>query len=152
MRRLGVLIATAGGAGYAPVAPGTFGAVIGVLWHLLFRRFDNRIELVSLIALTAVGIWAAGVAAQAAGRKDPGHVVVDEVAGQAVTLALWHTGAFGLFLGFVLFRLFDILKPWPVRQFEALPSGVGIMADDLMAGVYGWLVLKGLALWHPEWF
>jgi phosphatidylglycerophosphatase A len=91
---------------------------------------------------TPAGIWAAGVVARESGRKDPQIVVIDEVLGQWLTLAgasqlNWKTFA----LGFALFRLFDIWKPVPVRQFEKLPGGTGIVADDLMAGVYGAAVL-----------
>jgi phosphatidylglycerophosphatase A len=152
MTRLGVLLATGGGAGYAPIAPGTAGAAIGVLWHIAFRPLGAPIEVVALVILSIAGVWAAGVAASASGRKDPGHVVVDEIAGQALTLACLNTGFLGLLIGFGLFRLFDIFKPWPVRQFEALPGGLGIMADDLMAGVYGWIALQSLIVWFPEMF
>ena len=152
MRRIGLLIATSGGLGHVGVAPGTFGAAVGVAWHLWFRQFGAPVEIAALVALTALGIWAAEVTADAAGRKDPSHVVIDEVVGQALTLALLGAGPAGLVAGFALFRFFDIVKPWPVRQFERLPGGLGIMADDLMAGVYGWAVLKGLMLWHPEVF
>ena len=152
MTRIGLLVATAGGTGHIRVAPGTFGAAIGVAWHLFFRQFGAPAEIAALVTLTTLGIWSAGLAATSAGRKDPSHVVVDEVAGQALTLALLDLNAWGLVIGFALFRLFDIAKPWPVRRFEGLPGGLGIMADDLMAGIYGWLVLQGLILWHPEVF
>ena len=94
------------------------------------------------LTLTPIGIWAATVAERESGITDPGIVVVDEVLGQWITLA----GAITLnwkswLAALVLFRLFDIWKPWPVRRLEALPSGAGIVADDLMAGLYGALVL-----------
>ena len=89
-----------------------------------------------------IGIWAAGVEARSTNTKDPGQVVIDEVAGQWITLAGATTLNWkSLLLGFVLFRLFDIWKPAPVRQLEKLPDGTGIVADDLMAGVYGAVVL-----------
>jgi phosphatidylglycerophosphatase A len=87
-------------------------------------------------------MWAADRAAGQFGRKDPGPVVIDEVAGQLVTLAFTGAGLGGAFAGFLLFRLFDIIKPWPANRFEALPGGTGIVADDLMAGVYANLILQ----------
>ena len=98
------------------------------------------------VILLLPAIWASTVEANTSGRKDPGHVVVDEVVGQWITLA----GAAQLdwkscLVGFALFRLFDIWKPPPARQFEQLPRGVGIMADDVMAGVYGAVVLAVFA-------
>ena len=92
--------------------------------------------------LLPVAVWSATVTAEATGRKDPGLVVIDEVVGQWITLGgCLHLNLRGWLLAFCLFRLFDIWKPWPVRQCEALPSGTGIVADDCMAGVYGALVL-----------
>jgi phosphatidylglycerophosphatase A len=143
-------LATVFGCGYAPVAPGTAGslAAVGIAWLLDrycgFRPLDF---LWLAAAITIPAMWAADVAARAANKKDPGFVVIDEVAG------LWGTLSGAGFAGashlnwkswiaaFVLFRLFDIWKPPPVRQLERLPGGIGIVADDLMAGVYGALVL-----------
>jgi phosphatidylglycerophosphatase A len=94
------------------------------------------------LAILAPSIWAAGVTARVSGKKDPGLVVVDEVIGQWVALAGATSLNWRSYLGaFLLFRLFDIWKPVPVRQLEALPGGVGIIADDVMAGIYGALVL-----------
>jgi phosphatidylglycerophosphatase A len=149
MRRLGVLIATAGGAGYFPVAPGSVGSAFGLFislviwpWPLLWQA--------ALIALVAgVGIWAGGVAATHFGREDPGHVIIDEVAGQLVTLFATGAGFSGALMGFFLFRVLDIIKPWPARRFERFPGGLGIMADDLMAGAYGNLGLRAVAVLLP---
>lgn len=149
MTRLALLIATTGGVGYSPVAPGTVGAMAGVLWHLGTRSWDPVWQCAALAALLAASVWAADVAARHAGRKDPGHVVIDEVVGQALTLLLLSPASLGLLAGFILFRVFDIAKPWPVRRFEALPGGLGIVADDVMAGIYGWLCLKALLAWQP---
>lgn len=99
-----------------------------------------------LLAITIVGIWASGVAAVALKREDPGPVVIDEVAGQLVTLLLTGVGWTGALVGFLIFRVLDIIKPPPARQFERLHGGLGIMADDLMAGAYG-LGLMTLLLW-----
>jgi phosphatidylglycerophosphatase A len=152
MTRAARAIATAAGLGFAPVAPGTVGAAAGVVYHLATRHWSPGLQVLGLVLLSLMGVWAAGLAAQAAGREDPSHVVVDEVAGQAVTLAFFDLGAVGLLIGFGLFRLFDIAKPFPIRRFERLPRGWGIMADDIVAGVYGWLSLKALVTWQPGLF
>ena len=89
-----------------------------------------------------VGVWAASVAARHFGREDPGPVVIDEVAGQLLTLLLTGVGVGGAIVGFFLFRVLDIFKPWPARQLESLPGGLGIMADDLMVAVYGNLLMR----------
>jgi phosphatidylglycerophosphatase A len=135
------ILATWFGCGYSPVAPGTVGAAAAVViaYSLGWDRVTNGIAGV-LVGL--IGIVAATLEAQSSGRKDPGHVVIDEVAGQWITLA--GATAFNwksYLIGFLLFRLFDIWKPAPVRQLERLPTGTGIIADDLMAGVYGAVVL-----------
>lgn len=135
------ILATWFGCGYSPIAPGTVGAAAAVLVAYLFG-WDRVVNGAAGIFIGIVGIFAATIEAQSSGRKDPGHIVIDEVAGQWITLAgatvfNWKSYLFG----FLLFRLFDIWKPAPVRQLEALPAGTGIMADDLMAGVYGAVVL-----------
>jgi phosphatidylglycerophosphatase A len=151
MKRAAVILATVGGAGYFPIAPGTVGSAVGVLIYWLTRHWPFPWQLALLAAVTIVGTWAAGVAAGHFGREDPGHVVVDEVAGQLVTLLLTGSGFSGAVIGFFAFRLFDIIKPWPANRFERLPGGVGIMADDLMAGVYANIVLQVVAYIAPRW-
>src|SRR6266700_1330141 len=138
-------IATWFGCGYSPIAPGTAGslAASAIAYGLVeLCHWRPRCFAVLAVALTPLGIWAAGATAREIESKDPGIVVVDEVLGQWITLA----GAVSLnwqswLAAFCLFRLFDIWKPPPVRRLEALPSGTGIVADDVMAGVYGALVL-----------
>jgi phosphatidylglycerophosphatase A len=145
MTKLAVAIATWFGCGYFPMAPGTAGslAAIGIAYLLVetARWRPLHFAFLALVALP-IGIWSAGVTAVRTKSKDPGIVVVDEVLGQWITLA----GALSLnwkswLAAFCLFRLFDIWKPPPVRRLEALPSGMGIVADDVMAGIYGALVL-----------
>jgi phosphatidylglycerophosphatase A len=142
MKRVALAAATAAGAGYVPVAPGTAGSAVGVVIYLLVRRWPAFSQVLLLAVIVVVGIWSAGEAAIHFGREDPGQVVIDEVAGQFLTLMFTGAGMTGAVVGFVLFRLFDIVKPWPARQLEHLPGGWGIMADDLMAGVYGWIVCR----------
>jgi len=114
--------------------------VAGLLWR--YAVHPQLILLLLTAALFAPGVWASTRTARAFNRKDPGMVVVDEVLGQWVALlGARHLSAGTLVVGFVLFRLFDIWKPPPVRQLEKLPEGLGIVADDIAAGIYGALIL-----------
>lgn len=145
MNRIAVALATWFGCGYFPWGPGTVGSLAAVLIAaaLHYGAIAGRPVLAILIlALLWPAIWAATRMERISQRKDPGLVVVDEVLGQWVTLLgapirNWKTLAAGL----LLFRIFDIWKPWPVRRFETLPEGTGIVADDLAAGVYAALIL-----------
>ena len=145
MNRFPVLLATWFGCGYFPWGPGTIGSLAAIVIALLLRTYagTGRPALVVLIIVfIAPAIWAATRTARLLGKHDPSVVVVDEVLGQWVTLLgatalLWKS----FVAAFLLFRLFDIWKPWPVRNFEKLPEGAGIVADDLAAGVYGALIL-----------
>jgi phosphatidylglycerophosphatase A len=149
MNKLAILLATALGAGYAPVAPGTAGSLVAIAIAFLLRDTLAPWHFAVLAAVFFVpAVWSADVTARVLKRKDPGLVVIDEVIGQWITVAgasaiTWKT----CLTAFLLFRLFDIWKPPPVRQLEALPGGLGINADDAMAGVYGALVL-----WLAGWF
>jgi phosphatidylglycerophosphatase A len=137
------------GCGYSPVAPGTVGAAAAIGIGILIEYYAGwrPLSFAALALIVSVpAIWAASETARQANIKDPQFVVVDEVVGQWLALA----GARALYgkatwiawlAAFVLFRLFDIWKPFPVRQLEALPGGIGIVADDLMAGLYAALVL-----------
>jgi phosphatidylglycerophosphatase A len=143
--RLHVLLATWFGCGYSPVAPGTAGSAAGILiaWLLISKAGLSPLWLIPLTAvMTAPAIWAAGATARDVGREDPGLVVIDEVLGQWVTAAaIVHVAWQSYVLAFVLFRIFDITKPWPIRKLERLQGGLGIVADDLLAGVYGAAIL-----------
>jgi phosphatidylglycerophosphatase A len=141
LKRIALLIATVGGAGYVPLAPGTVGSAVGVLVYLATRDAEATTQVILFTAICLVGTWASTIAARHFGRDDPSHVVVDEVAGQLATFLLLDVGVAGALTGFLLFRLMDVIKPWPANRLEALPAGFGVMADDLMAGAYGWLVL-----------
>ncbi|MGA2987839.1 MAG: phosphatidylglycerophosphatase A [Terriglobia bacterium] len=154
-RRAGPAIwfATAGGAGYFPIAPGTAGSLVGVALVVglaqlpLHRPAAIAVLAAASLALFALGVWAAGEAEEFFGRTDPGQVVVDEVVGQMLTfLLLPHATWKWLLGGFLLFRLLDIVKPFPARQAERIPRGWGIMLDDVVAGVYGLAVLALIGL------
>ncbi len=152
--RWATLVATFFGAGRLKPGPGTWGSLATVLlWWLLASHLPSgwRIPAILLLIIgsVAIGIPAATLEARGCGKKDPSHVVIDEVAGQLVTLIGCPIGWKGLLAGFILFRAFDILKPPPVRSLERLPEGTGIVVDDLGAGVYGLLVMQ--ALLHFGW-
>lgn len=152
MHRLGVFIATCGYLGYVPVAPGTFGSAAGLgLFYLLQRAGWSGAELAVIVVLFALGIWSGTVAEHHFGAADPGPVVLDEVVGMLITLALLPVNATGAIIGFVVFRVLDVVKPWPAARFEALPGGLGVMADDAMAAVYGNLLMRGLIAATPGW-
>jgi phosphatidylglycerophosphatase A len=147
--KLALILATAGGAGYSPIAPGTAGSLVAVAIAFLTKSLFQPWHFAILAILAfAPAVWAADVTARTLKKKDPGLVVIDEVIGQWLTIAAAPSFSWqSLLLAFVLFRLFDIWKPAPVRQLEALPGGLGINADDAMAGIYGALVL-----WLAGWF
>ncbi len=143
--RAATLIATWFGCGYAPVAPGTAGSLAGLAIAIglgTWAGWKGWPFLLLSGALAWPAAWASGVTARESKTKDPGCVVVDEVLGQWLALAGARAFNWKACLGgFLLFRLFDIWKPAPVRQLERLPGGAGIVADDLMAGLYAALVL-----------
>ncbi len=131
------LIATVFGAGFFPVAPGTFASLIAVLaFRFLIFGLGWPVLTGILVALFFAGVWASGKAAPGLGHKDPHPIVVDEVCGQWIGLLAIPAGWGYLAAGFVLFRVFDVFKPFPIRRLEALPGGWGIMADDVLAGFY----------------
>jgi phosphatidylglycerophosphatase A len=149
MRKLVLFIATGGGSGYAPIAPGTAGSAVGVvLWALCIQGpgLSPGAYLAILAGLSVVAIWAAGEAEKIFQKRDDGRITVDEIAGQLLALALLPAGWGMALAAFLLFRLFDIWKPWPARLAERLPGGLGVVADDLMAGLYA--NLAGQLLWR----
>jgi phosphatidylglycerophosphatase A len=141
IKRFGLAVATVGGIGYAPVAPGTFGSAAGLLvWWLL--PASRGIQAAAIAAIFIAGSWSGNVAERHFGRTDPGQVVIDEVMGMLITLFLNPVGWIGAFAGFLLFRVFDVIKPYPANRLEQLHGGIGVMADDAMAAVYANLVLR----------
>ena len=123
MRRVAVLIATAGGAGYTPLAPGTAGSAVGVAIYFLTRHWPPIWQVSLLAGIAVAGIWAAGEAARHFNREDPGPVVIDEVAGQLVTMLLLSVGFLGAVIGFLVFRVLDIVKPWPCARQKRCLAG-----------------------------
>jgi len=165
---LALVIATCG-VGYLPLAPGTWGSLVGIVLYAGLRavflsiigpgrlRFDLAqtaytfvvFDLIVVAGITFAGTWAASRTEKLSGKKDPGKVVIDEVAGQMLALApvplvlgsWWTIG-----VAFVAFRFFDIVKPYPARPLESLKAGLGIMADDIVAGAYAGLVVGVLVV------
>ena len=130
------------GAGYAPVASGTVGSAVTLvaLWLIPFTPAGL---LVTLVVVTAVGIWAGGRGERVLGRKDPGVIVIDEVAGMMLSVLFLPRTVPVLITAFLLFRLFDIWKPFPARESQALRGGLGVMVDDLLAGAYALIFVMG---------
>ena len=152
MNRLAVWIATSGPAGYAPIAPGTFGSLVGVAVYFLIAGWSLQAQIVAALGISALGLWASTIASRHFDRSDPSQVVIDEVAGQVVTLVGLGSGVMTLTLGFLLFRALDIIKPWPANRLERLHGGRGIMADDLMAALYGQALLRAAIYFFPGFF
>jgi len=153
------LAVTTFGVGYLPLAPGTYGSAVGVLIYLIFASIEGRanfyssqnnwadaqitawihaVNLILFLLFCLLGIWAANRAVKIFQNKDPQQAVVDEVIGQLITFLFvpfavsWHF----VLAGFLLFRLFDIWKPYPIDSLQNLPAGIGVCADDILAGVY----------------
>jgi len=150
--RLAVFVATVAYCGYFPFAPGTVGSAAGlVVYALVWWSHSRALEIGLILALFVAGVWAASAAERHFGGTDPGPVVIDEVVGMLITLAFIPVGPAAAIAGFVLFRIFDVIKPFPADRLEQLHGGLGVMADDAMAGVYANLSLR-LALWLlPGW-
>jgi phosphatidylglycerophosphatase A len=148
--RLSLAFASALYIGFIPGAPGTYASVATSLVFVLVCRLSHQhvpaLHLSAVCLISLVGIPASSEVSRVTGVRDPSFIVIDEVAGQLTTFLFLPATAFNLILGTAAFRLFDIWKPFPIRRLESLPGGTGIMADDLLAGVYGNLVLQLLNL------
>ena len=147
LNSLSKVIATAFGAGYSPIAPGTCGTAVAVPLAFALRSLPVWQFAAVVVAVTALGIWAADRADRAWGTHDSGRIVIDEVAGYLTTMTLVDRGHWiPLVVGFVIFRALDILKPPPVRWLdENLPGGWGVVLDDIAAGVIGMAAMFALA-------
>ena len=152
MTRLAVFIATVAYCGYFPIAPGTVGSAAGLLVYLLVWWAESTVvEVALIVVLFAAGTWAGTTAERYFGGIDPGPIVLDEVVGMLITLAFIPVGLSGAIAGFFLFRVFDVLKPFPARRLESLHGGLGVMADDAMAAIYANLTLRAVLWLAPEW-
>jgi phosphatidylglycerophosphatase A len=150
--RVAVFIATVGYIGYFPVAPGTVGSAAGLLFYaLVWWSQSVYVEVGLIVALFAIGVWAGTTSERYFGGIDPGPIVLDEVVGMLITLAFIPVGLSGAIAGFLLFRVFDVIKPFPAARLEKLHGGLGVMADDAMAAVYSNLSLRLLLWLMPGW-
>ena len=143
---LAVRLALLGGVGRAPLAPGTVATFLaGVPCGYLLGFLELPLALAATAAVVVASCYVAGFAEKALGRHDCGEIVIDELAGYLVTVVGLPVSVWNLLAGAVLFRIFDIWKPWPIRQIQILPGGQGIVADDVVAGFYA-LVLTQLLM------
>ena len=153
MRRLALFISTVGYVGYAPFAPGTFGSAAGLAVFFAVRSSESpALELAVIAILFAIGIWSGTVAEHHFGGVDPAPIVLDEVVGMLITLCLLPVNAAGAVAGFFVFRILDVTNPFPSARFEKLPGGLGVMADDGMAAIYGNLLMRAMIAVAPGWF
>ena len=130
------------GTGLAPFAPGTFGSIPGLILFWLTLDFGLYVQLSIAVAMALIGIWICGESARRIGVHDHGGIVWDEIVGMYVTLFLAPISVVGFVLAFVLFRIMDIVKPWPIRDLDhSMQGGLGIMLDDLLAALYAALLL-----------
>lgn len=153
MKRAALLLATGCYAGMIPGAPGTYASLLCTLAFFLVFSLRHRIEpalhLSAVCLIAALGALAAAEVSRQRAEEDPHIVVIDEIAGQLTAFLFLPVTPFNLAAGFLLFRLFDIWKPFPIRRLEGLKNGVGIMADDLVAGIYADAVLQAIHAWLP---
>jgi phosphatidylglycerophosphatase A len=138
------LIAYGFGAGLSPWAPGTVGTLLAVPLYALLSMLPTTLYVVIVAALIAAAVWACGAAARELGEGDPSAVVGDEVVGFLVAMIAAPAGLIWIIAGFLLFRLLDITKPWPISAAQRLPGGLGIVLDDVVAGAMTFIVLQGL--------
>ena len=152
MRRLAVFVCSFGYIGFFPVAPGTIGSAAGVMVYLAAHRSAlPYLDLGIIIALAVAGTALTRPCEEDLRCVDPGPIVIDEVMGMLMTLFLIPVGSGGILLGFLLFRVLDVMKPFPARQLERLHGGFGVMADDAMAAIYANLLLRGAYYFAPGW-
>ena len=123
--------------GYSPIAPGTVGTILAVPLYLALSRLSPVSYGITVVAFLLMACWMAWMAEPVFRKPDSRHIVIDEVAGFLVTMSFLPPTARHMLLGFALFRLFDIVKPFPIRRLEGLKGGYGVVADDVMAGIYG---------------
>lgn len=144
-----VWLATWFGSGRMPFASGTWGSAAALPFAYLLLRFGGPYALgAAAVLLLGIGTWASDIYCRRSGIGDPGAIVIDEVVGQFLTLTVAPPAALEFFIGFFLFRLFDVLKPWPANWADrALKGGFGVMLDDVFAGIYAAIVLWGIERW-----
>lgn len=152
MSHVALLISTFGYVGYFPIAPGTAGSLAAIVLYAIVRWAGSPIaELTMIVFVLAAGVWASTRSERLLGGKDPGPIVIDEVLGMLITLAFLPLSGLGILAGFLLFRIFDVVKPWPAGGMERLQGGWGVMLDDAVAGLYAQAAMRLLAWGAPSW-
>ena len=152
MRRVAVLVCSFGYIGFFPVAPGTVGSAAGLVIYFATRQFASPyFDLVLICLLLAAGLVLTRPCEEDLHCTDPGPIVIDEVMGMLITVFMIPVGWWGMLLGFLLFRVLDVVKPFPARRLERLHGGFGVMADDAMAAIYANLLLRGAYYLAPGW-
>jgi phosphatidylglycerophosphatase A len=151
--RIALFICTFGYIGYFPIAPGTVGSFAGLIVYaaLHWAGAPTAVQAVVIVALFFAGVWSGTHAERHFGSTDPGPGVVDEVVGMLITLFMLPVGWTVAIAGFFIFRVLDVIKPYPAGRFERLHGGLGMMADDAMAAIYGNLLLRLLMWIAPAW-
>ena len=136
-------IATCFKVGYLPLAPGTWGSIFAILvWWVLLKDLDLLIFGIVIILFFFIGIIVSNIIIDQNGDNDPSHIIIDELVGQWLALWMLPDGSFYIIIVFILFRFFDIIKPWPIRFIEQLPKGLGVMCDDLTAGLITLILIQ----------
>ena len=152
MNRIALLISTFGYVGFFPIAPGTAGSLAALVLFACVRTVGvPAFELAMIGAVFGAGVWAASVTERVLDRKDPWPIVIDEVLGILITLAWLPLSMGGVLAGFLLFRVFDVVKPYPAARLEHLHGGMGVMLDDAVAGAYAHVSLRLILLVAPGW-
>jgi len=141
-----LVLSTWFGTGLLPIAPGTFGTLATVPLILVLDNLGTTYKVLSLMIAIVVAVWASGRHQELLGQSDPGEIVIDEVAGFLLTMLFLPCSWLAIGLGFIFFRLFDILKPYPIRQTERIRGGFGVVIDDLVAGLYAYAVVRIILL------
>ena len=147
---LGPFLGLGFGSGLIPIAPGTFGTVAAIPLYLLLTSGGRTLFLIGLVTILLAGIWICGEAARVLDSHDHPAIVWDEIAGFMVTMALVQVSIANILAGFILFRLFDIIKPWPIKWVDQkVHGGLGIVLDDVLAGVFAAMALWSINIWNP---
>lgn len=141
-KKMILFVACGLGTGFAPFAPGTFGSLLGIPAYFVIQLFNWKVQIILVAALIIIAVITAHIGAKILQKDDPGSIVIDEIAGQVITLWGVEFTLVNIIAGFILFRFFDILKPFPIKKLEKqVPGGAGIVADDLLAGVYARIIM-----------
>ena len=141
--KISELIATCFKVGYLPLAPGTWGSIFAILvWWIFLKDLDPLIFGIIIILFFFIGIIVSNVIIDQNDNNDPSYIIIDELVGQWLALWILPDGYFYIIIAFILFRFFDIIKPWPIRFMEQLPKGLGVMCDDLTAGLITLILIQ----------